>query len=245
LLPVATPAAVFFDVDFTLIYPGPRFQGAGYEANCARHGIAVDLTRFDAAVAGAACVLDLETAGQIYDPQVFLNYTRRIIELMGGSGPAVDAVSREMYDDWALHHHFSLYDDVADALRALRALGVRLGLITNTHRCLASFQSHFDLDRLIAVAVSSSDHGFMKPHPSIFRAALERMGVAAGDAVMVGDSLPHDVIGARAAGLGSVLLARGSRPVDAGPDVPVIRTLAELPALVANMGAPRGAGRAR
>ena len=49
---VARPAAVFFDVDFTLIHPGPRFQGVGYEANCARHGVAVDPARFDAAVAG-------------------------------------------------------------------------------------------------------------------------------------------------------------------------------------------------
>lgn len=242
---MATPAAVFFDVDFTLIYPGPRFQDVGYEANCARHGIAIDLARFDEAVAGAASVLDLEAADQIYDPQVFLNYTRRIIELMGGTGPAVDIVSREMYDDWAQHHHFCLYDDVAGALRALREQGLRLGLITNTHRCLASFQSHFELENLIAVAVSSSQHGFMKPHGSIFRAALELMGVAASDAVMVGDSLAHDVVGAREAGMRSVLIARGSRAVDAGPDVPVIRTLTELPTLLATMGAPIGSGPVR
>ena len=59
---MATPAAVFFDVDFTLIHPGPRFQGVGYEANCARHGVAVDQAAFDAAVAGAASALDLEAA---------------------------------------------------------------------------------------------------------------------------------------------------------------------------------------
>ena len=34
--------AVFFDVDFTLIYPGPTFRGEGYQRFCARHGIAVD-----------------------------------------------------------------------------------------------------------------------------------------------------------------------------------------------------------
>jgi putative hydrolase of the HAD superfamily len=239
--PVATPAAVFFDVDFTLIHPGPRFQGVGYEANCARHGVAVDPAAFDAAVAGAASALDLEAADQIYDAQVFLNYTRRIIELMGGRGPGVELVCREMYDDWAEHHHFSLYDDVAATLQLLRARGLRLGLISNTHRCLASFQSHFDLDHLISVAVSSSDHGFMKPHPSIFRAALELMGVAPTQAVMVGDSLPHDVIGAREAGMHSVLLARGERRIDAGPDVPVIRTLAELPALIETVTRPLGA----
>ena len=240
---MATPAAVFFDVDFTLIYPGPRFQGVGYEANCARHGVAVDAAAFDAAVAGAASAL--EAADQIYDAQVFLNYTRRIVELMGGSGPGVDRVAREMYDDWAEHHHFSLYDDVAAALQALRTRGIRLGLISNTHRCLASFQSHFDLDHLISVAVSSSDHGFMKPHPSIFRAALELMGVAPAEAVMVGDSLAHDVLGARQAGMHGVLLDRGCRHMDAGPNVTVIHTLAQLPAVIENLPRPLGAAAGR
>src|SRR6185436_14987269 len=50
--------AVFFDVDFTLIYPGPRFQASGYQASCARHGIAIDASRFATAVSGAASVLD-------------------------------------------------------------------------------------------------------------------------------------------------------------------------------------------
>ena len=46
-------AAVFFDVDFTLIHPGPMFQAVGYKASCARYGIDVDESKFDAAVAGA------------------------------------------------------------------------------------------------------------------------------------------------------------------------------------------------
>jgi HAD superfamily hydrolase (TIGR01662 family) len=230
---VARTAAVFFDVDFTLIHPGPRFQGLGYQENCARHGIAVEAARFEAAVAGAASVLD--SADKLYDPGLYLQYTRRIIELMGGTGPCVEIVAREMYDDWAEHHHFSLYDDVPEVLRTLTARGVRVGLISNSHRCLASFQSHFELEGLIAATVSSSDHGFMKPHPSIFRAALALLDVAPGDAAMVGDSLSHDALGGARAGLRGVWLARGesdppSRPVPAGVDV--IRSLSELPALV-------------
>lgn len=230
---MARTAAVFFDVDFTLIHPGPRFQGVGYQDNCARHGIVVDAGRFEAAVAGAALVLD--SADALYDPTLYLQYTRRIIELMGGVGPEVDVVAREMYDDWAEHRHFSLYDDVPDALRALAAGGVRLGLISNSHRCLASFQSHFELEGLISATVSSVDHGFMKPHPSIFRAALALLNVEPDEAVMVGDSLPHDVVGGTRAGLRGVWLARGesdppTRPVPAG--VTVIRSLSELPVLV-------------
>jgi putative hydrolase of the HAD superfamily len=223
---VAGTRAVFFDVDFTLIHPGPRFQGVGYREMCVRHGVDVDASRFDEAVAGASGLLD--SADQLYDAAIFVNYTNRIIELMGGAGPGVDAVSQELYAEWAQHHHFSLYDDVSAALKQLRADGHRLGLISNSHRCLVSFQSHFELDGLIAVAVSSSEHGYLKPHPSIFRAALELMEVRPGDAVMVGDSLAHDVDGARQVGMEGVLLDRGGRVGTPPTGVRVIRSLDQL-----------------
>src|SRR5262249_5796936 len=143
------------------IYPGPRFQGEGYHESCARRGIDVDVTKFSAAVAGASSVL--ETIGDRYDPDIYVAYTRRIVELMGGQGPEIDVVAREIYDEWSQHHHFSLYEDVPDALSDLRARGFRLGLISNSQRCLVSFQSHFSLAGLISVAISSPDHGFMKP----------------------------------------------------------------------------------
>lgn len=41
---------MFFDVDFTLISPGPTFQGVGYQRFCARYGIDVDPSRFAEAV---------------------------------------------------------------------------------------------------------------------------------------------------------------------------------------------------
>ena len=76
--------AVFFDVDFTLIYPGPRFQATGYHDFCARHGIDVDQAKFDRAVAEAASGLD--SGDDIYDPQLYVDYTRRIIEGMAAAG---------------------------------------------------------------------------------------------------------------------------------------------------------------
>jgi HAD superfamily hydrolase (TIGR01662 family) len=227
---LASTVAVFFDVDFTLIHPGPRFQGQGYQESCAEHGIAVDASRFDEAVRQASSALD--SADQLYDDAIFINYTRRIIELMGGTGPAVKVVARRLYEQWAEHHHFALYDDVPGSLRALAANGVRLGLISNSHRCLDSFRSHFDLDGLISVTVSSLDHGFLKPHPSIFRVALERAGVSAGQAAMVGDSLSHDVDGARAVGMRGILLVRGGESPEVDDGIDVIRSLSELPALL-------------
>lgn len=228
--------AVFFDVDFTLIHPGPVFQGEGYRSFCAKHGIGnCDPAAFEAAVAGASALLH-ETDDHAYDSQVFVRYIRGIIERMGGSGGDLDECSLEIYREWASCRHFSLYDDVLPALRALRARGLRLGLISNTHRSLEAFQSHFELEELIAAAISSSEHGFNKPHPSIFRSALRLLGVAPEEALMVGDNFAHDVEGARAVGMQAVWLRRRDATL---PDdlrtlkVPAISTLAELPGLVA------------
>lgn len=245
--------AVFFDVDFTLIYPGPTFGGEGYRQFCDKYGLQVDPARFERAVAEASSLLDV-AQDSAYNPGIFINYTSRIIEGMGGSGPEVDAASREIYEEWALCHHFHLYDDVAATFRTLVDRGVRLGLISNTHRSLELFQVHFALEGLISATVSSSDHGFLKPHPSIFEAALRLIDVAPREAVMVGDSFKHDIAGALSVGMRGVLLQRsgeppspasGTAPRFGGPrtlghadsrpgpsGVPVIRTLCELPAVI-------------
>jgi len=232
--------AVFFDVDFTLIYPGPVFQGEGYRHFCAKHGIGnCDPRTFQAAVASASALLD-ESEDHAYDAQFFIRYIRHIIERMGGAGTAIDTCAAEIYREWAACHHFSLYEDVLPALRTLRARGFLLGLISNTHRSLESFQSHFELDELVSAAVSSSEHGYNKPHPSIFRTALRLLAVAPEEAVMVGDSYRHDIEGARTIGMRGVLLrrsARGPLGVDelgevGSHGVPVISTLSELPALL-------------
>jgi len=225
--------AVFFDVDFTLIYPGPMFRGEGYQAFCARFGMDVDPASFARAVASAAPLLN-SPEDTPYDAEIFVAYTRHIIEQMGGRGPNLDACAREVYFEWAACQHFELYEDVPDVLRELAAAGVRIGLISNSHRCLASFQSHFDLQGLISATVSSSEHGFMKPHPSIFSAALQLVNVEAAEAVMVGDSMRQDVEGAIRAGMRAVLLRRGDTPTTSAADlgVPVIRSLRELPNLV-------------
>jgi putative hydrolase of the HAD superfamily len=231
--------AVFFDVDFTLIYPGPTFQGEGYQQFCERHGLSVDPARFEGAVADASLRLD-EGTDHIHDVQPFIRYIGHIIRQMGGCGAGVDECAAEIYREWAVNNHFSLYDDVTPVLNELAAAGLRLGLISNTHRCLASFQSHFELDGLITGAISSSEHGFMKPHPSIFRTGLRLLRVSPEEAVMVGDNIRQDIEGALGIGMGAVLLCRGKGCDGCGPAwrpgavaVPVIRSLQELPALLA------------
>jgi putative hydrolase of the HAD superfamily len=190
----------------------------------------VDAALFPAAVRAASSILD-EEQNHVYDQDIFVRYTSRIIEEMGGSGPRVEECARHIYAEWAACQHFFLYDDVPPVLRELSSRGLKIGLISNSHRCLTSFQEHFELDGLVTTAVSSSEHGYMKPHPSIFEAALTLTGVRAEESMMVGDSLAHDIAGARAVGMRGVLVHRSQDPAPPA-DVPVIRSLTELPSLV-------------
>ena len=224
--------AVFFDVDFTLIYPGPAFQGEGYRDFCARYGMTVEPDRFTAAVNSASHILDREQDA-VYDPQIFIDYTAHIIRQMGGTGDAVEPCAEEIYREWAACQHFLLYEDVAETLHILAERNLQIGLISNSHRCLESFQEHFELDNFIDVAISSSQHGYMKPHPSIFEAALKLAGVSASEAVMVGDSVTQDIDGARRVGMRGVLVRRSGATSDTlAADVPTIRSLLELPRLL-------------
>lgn len=230
--PLVSTTAVFFDVDFTLIYPGPTFNGEGYQHFAARYGLDLEPARFSVAVEAASKELN-QKQDDIYQPQLFIDYARCVLREMGAVGPALELCAREIYDEWAACRHFVLYDDVRPAMQALHTAGLRIGLISNTHRCLVTFQSHFKLESYISGVVSSSVHGYMKPHPSIFHEALKLVGVGPSEAVMVGDSMTHDIKGAEQVGMQGVLLCRtpALRP-DPSARVPVIRTLEELPGVL-------------
>jgi putative hydrolase of the HAD superfamily len=225
--------AVFFDVDFTLIFPGPTFQGEGYRRACAEHGIVVDPALFEQATAASSFILD-EVEEQIYRHDLFVHYTASIIEHMGGRGEKVIDAARQIFQQWSVNHHFEMYDDVAPVLTQLSRQGLIVGAISNSHRSLDAFCEHFSLSGLITVSVSSAEHGYMKPHRSIFESALARAGVTAAESVMVGDSIRHDIEGALASGLRAVLLRRsGELPANLPAGLPVITTLADLPPLLA------------
>jgi HAD superfamily hydrolase (TIGR01549 family) len=225
---MSSPRAVFFDVDFTLIYPGPTFQAEGYARFCAEQRVAIDPARFDAAVAAASFILD-EVEEQVYDPNLFVHYTATIIERMGGRGSGVVRAAERVYEEWATNHHFEIYDDVAPVLTELAGRGFVLGAISNSHRSLDAFTAHFKLDGLLTATISSAEHGFMKPHRSIFEAALEKAKVDAAHATMVGDSLKADIEGAMTAGMRGILLRRsGEVPPALPPSVRVISSLQQL-----------------
>jgi putative hydrolase of the HAD superfamily len=200
--------AVLFDVDFTLCKPGPLLGAEGYERAGERHGLRLDPTRY--AQARVAAIEDLRHHPDLdHDEEVWIRFTEDIVRGMGGAGPAVSAVALEILRAWEHSTNFELYEDAAPVLREIRRQGLRIGLVSNTSRDLGRFIDTFSLE--VDAWISSGAHGKVKPSPSIFHAALDQLGVAPPQAVMVGDSVEDDVTGARALGMRAFLLDRDGR----------------------------------
>lgn len=123
---------------------------------------------------------------------------------------------------------------IGRTLDRLASTGLRLALISNggpsQRRKLERAQLRVDR---FATIVISSEVGVAKPDPRIFAIALERLGLAEHEVLMVGDSPEYDIAGARAAGIASCWIARGQR-WPAGLDRPsmTIEGLVELPARI-------------
>lgn len=134
----------------------------------------------------------------------------------------------------ALVRHLEMPKENLAVLRTLRSEGIKVGLVSNATylpRLLHEDLDRLGISRLVDIAVFSSEIGVRKPHPAIFRQALDGLDVAPHEAVFVGDRLRDDIGGAQSLGMRTVLTTQyrretldGSKP---HPDA-VIGRLPEL-----------------
>jgi len=92
------------------------------------------------------------------------------------------------------------------AIRRVRAAGLVAGVISNSNGSVRAILEETGLAAHLDFIIDSSVVGVEKPDPRIFRLGLREAGVAATEAVYVGDLYSVDVLGARAAGLDGILL---------------------------------------
>jgi HAD superfamily hydrolase (TIGR01549 family) len=202
-----TLKAVVFDVDFTLAKPGPDLGPEGYRVLGQRFGLELDPARYDEARRGAIATLKRHPELD-HDEEIWVLFTERIIKGMGGVGDTY-ACAAAMTKAWERADHFELFEDALPVLDDLRSRGLELGLLSNTGRNLDEFVAHHGI-RVDAI-LTSRLHGKTKPHETIFRAILDRLGVPAAAAAMVGDDPEDDVAGARAVGMQAWLVDRDAR----------------------------------
>jgi putative hydrolase of the HAD superfamily len=139
---------------------------------------------------------------------------------------------------WEAHQRVGLWtvpiEGAVDAVRALKAAGYRLGVVSNAEGRVAVDLASAGYDGLFDTVVDSQLVGVQKPDPAIFRIALERLGASAESCVYLGDVPSIDVAGARSAGISAVLLDRHDFYGDV--DVPRLRAIVEFPGWLAGRG---------
>jgi HAD superfamily hydrolase (TIGR01549 family) len=216
--------AVLFDVDFTLFRPGPELGPEGYRRVGERHGLALDPGRYGDARLAAIELLQHDRE-LVHDDEVWVAFTEQIVRGMGGDADGARECATDMVREWERHENFTLYEDALPTMEELRRHGLKIGLVTNGQRDLEEFVAHHGL--AVDAMVGSRLHGKIKPHPSIFVAALRALDVRPEETAMVGDSFEDDIEGARSLGIRAILLDRD----ELRPDVPErIDTLLVLPA---------------
>ncbi|WP_340384195.1 HAD-IA family hydrolase [Streptomyces sp. SS7] len=97
-----------------------------------------------------------------------------------------------LYDRHMTPAAWAPYPDALDVLSGLREAGVAVGVVSNIGWDLRPvFRAH-GLDRFVDTYVLSYEHGVQKPHPRLFTAACEALGVDPRAALMVGDDRRAD-----------------------------------------------------
>jgi len=147
----------------------------------------------------------------------------------------IGEVATRHLDAWTPHirHHA----DAASTLAELRARGLKIGLLSNTH-WPESFHEHFlerdGLTELIDVRAYTSSMTRSKPHREAFAHVLLRLGVAPERAAMVGDRPIDDVWGSQQLGMRGIWRPHANAPAlgSVNPDA-IIEHLSELPDLLA------------
>jgi putative hydrolase of the HAD superfamily len=132
-----------------------------------------------------------------------------------------------------------------ELLSAARAAGLAVGVVTNNHRREQSLKlTRCGLDSAVDALITSEETGSSKPDAAIFRAALERLGVATDEAVMLGDAWAADIEGARAIRIRAVWYNPLGR-LSPDPSVDELRSLTPAAdGLGVLFGSGQGSGRA-
>lgn len=216
--------AVLFDAGNTLIFLD--YARLAREVG-ARIGFPIDATRLARTAPDAARAL--ERGAGVSDRDRASRYLELLFTLAGVAEARMPEVRDALLQMHRERHLWSgLHPETPAALDRLRARGVPLGVVSNSDGRVESALSAAGILDRFDVVIDSALVGVEKPDPAIFTPALAALGVAAPEALYVGDIYEVDVVGARAAGLDVVLIDPDGR--NAGRDV---TTYAHVPAAVA------------
>jgi len=200
------PRAVLFDAGNTLL----RMNYAAIAVHLDGRGHAVAVEAIEEAELRARVRLDADLARGVSTEgrtaqDLYLVYLLEGLSISDPDEIEAAAGFRRRYN--APAGLFNVADRHAlRAIRMVKAAGLVAGVVSNSNGWVHSLLDDAGLGAELDFVIDSGVVGVEKPDPKIFRLGIERAGVAARDAVYIGDLYSVDVLGSRAAGLGAILL---------------------------------------
>jgi putative hydrolase of the HAD superfamily len=230
------PRAICFDMGYTLLRHTPTGPEL-YRQTLASLGYSLELSAIERAHAPARDLYvratregrDFESSMELAR-EFWTEYNTLVLDGLGLERERIAEVGEILYTTAWSPDAWQPFPDAIPTLDALRAMGIRMAVVSNFVDTQPTLCSRHGLSDYFDVVIASVDAGAMKPDPRIWEIALRRLGVPAADSWHVGDNYWADVLGARAAGLEPVWLDRdGALP---HPDCARVEDLAALLKLV-------------
>ncbi len=202
--------AIFFDAGNTLIFP--RIEELAQELTA--QGCPATVEDFRAADRQGKAKLDeilwpLLRQGRLprtVDHVYWNEYLRALMEEVHVPEAKRDDVTNRLGARFReVSFWSSVFRETPVFLDLLRARVYYLVVISNSSGRIEEQLGNVGLARRFDTILDSAVVGIEKPHPGIFRLALERAGVRAAEAIFVGDTYATDIGGAQLAGLRGVL----------------------------------------
>lgn len=134
------------------------------------------------------------------------------------------------YDRFQDGRYLDVYGDVRPTLEALKARGLRLGVLSNWSEHLALVLERHGLDRYFSFLVVSAEAGCEKPEEKIFRLALDRAETPIDRILYIGDYPEEDILPAERIGLDALLIDRYEKY--GRYRLPSIQRLTDVPGLL-------------
>ncbi|MCX6001019.1 MAG: HAD-IA family hydrolase [Chloroflexi bacterium] len=205
--------AVFFDFFNTLVYFDPPRE-KHYADTAAEFGVRITPEAIAAALPEAdawwraenfrSTIKDREQSSKF---DAYRGYGLRILRDADNT-VSPDQALQILAGAFSVGFKFKNYDDSLPALGALKGKKMQMGVISNIGEQIDSYLDKAGFTGYFAHKITSFEAGCDKPQPQIFQLALKRAGIAAAEALFVGDQYDLDVIGARSAGIKPILINR-------------------------------------
>lgn len=237
---------LLFDLGNTLLY----FDGNWPEIVIYSHGILIDTLveagyRFDREIFASEFSRRLKEYYTNRETE-FIEYTTEFIlrDLLKIHGypdiphTVIHGFLDKMYA--VTQDHWLIEDDAIDTLKILKGKGYRLGILSNAgyDRDVRTLVARTGLLEYFEHVITSAAVGIRKPHPRIFRVAMDSFHSNPFHTLMIGDTLGADILGAFNAGLASIWIKRRANTIDnlAHENTiladATVETLAEIPAVL-------------